>query len=137
MIGAAIKAKVKAAFSPASVPQSTTAERSLGRPSGRTFPSSYLTQIKNIKGALEGMGGALAAKARQQVLTDQQLNAKAHSRLWAALQSLSPSHLSSLIDKVTEEVEAEAVKAERYSPGSGLITLSRLLEGKTGELKPQ
>mgnify|MGYP003378805250 CR=1 FL=1 len=128
MIGAAIKAKVKAAFSSVSIPQSTTAERGPERPSGRTFSSSYLTQFKNLKGALEGIGRPLAAKTHQQVLTDQQLNAKAHSRLWAALQSLSPSYLSQLIDRITEEVEAEAVKAERYSPGRGLITLSRLLE---------
>lgn len=144
-LAATIKAKVRAAFTPAppttsgpspatvSPPARPTApvlsnSSRITRDPGRTFSSGYLTQIRNIKGALEGIGRPPAANSRRQVLTDQQLNARASTRLWEALrQRLSQQHFQDLIGRITETAEAAAVKAERYTPGTGLTVLSRLL----------
>jgi hypothetical protein len=114
MIGTKIKEKLKATFLPAPL-----AATRAGIPSGRTSLSSYLTQSR-FKGALEGKG--------LQTPTDQQLNVRAHGRLWTALRNLSHLHMTQLIDRITEHTEAEAVKAERYQPGTGLLVLERLLK---------
>jgi len=104
----------------------TTPLAAISRSSGRTFSSPYLTQIKNIIGVGKDFRGLQPPKPHQ-VLSDTQLNAKAHSRLWQALQRLAPQQLAQLIENVTADMEAVAVKAERYAPGSGLATLSRLI----------
>lgn len=117
-IGARIKARVAAAFS--TRPKISTAP-------GRTFRSSYLTQLK-FTGTLEVRGAVSAAKFSPQSLTDTQLNARAHSRLWASLRNLAPAHLAQVLERLTEQAEAEAVKTERYHPGSGLGALKAALE---------
>jgi hypothetical protein len=144
-LAATIKAKVRAAFTPAPLTTSEPSPAAVSpsvitaapvppnptrwaRDPGRTFLSTNLTQIRNIKGALEGIGGPPAANSRRQVLTDQQLNTRASTRLWEALrQRLAPQHLQVLIGHVTEATEAQAVKAERYQPGTGLAVLCRLV----------
>lgn len=120
-IGARIKAKITAAFSRPKV------VAAFHNSSGRTFQTDYLTQVK-FKGALEGRGTALGAKTSIQLLTDPQLNARAHSRLWSALRNLAPAHLAQVLERLTEQAEAEAVRTERYHPGSGLMALKAALQ---------
>ncbi len=92
----------------------------------RTFNAAYLTQYIN-KSSRSGFWKA-PGTPQGQVLTDQQLNAKAHSRIWAGLSGLSQHHYAKLMDLLTPEREAEAVKAERYQPGSGINILKTILE---------
>lgn len=93
---------------------------------GRTFSPSYLSQYLN---KASGSGFWKAPGTPQgQVMTDQQLNAKAHSRLWEGLRGLSQHHYAHLMDLLTPEHEAEAIKAERFRPGSGLTMIKTILE---------
>ena len=135
-ISAIIKAKVKTAreaarnrfrTAPSSAAPFVSKPQNNGpRPTvDRTSFAAYLSQ--NLK--LSSRGGFWKAPGtpQGQVLTDPQLNAKAHSRLWEALRRIAPDQLAQLIDCITPEREAEAVKAERYRPGTGLDTLKAML----------
>ena len=93
---------------------------------GRTFLPTYLSQVLN-KASGSGFWPA-PGTPQGQVLTDQQLNAKAHSRLWEGLKGLSQHHYTQLMDLLTPEHEAEAVKAERFGPGTGIDMLKTILE---------
>jgi len=102
-------------------------------PVDRTFCPRILSKNINIlsreTGNFASRGGFWKAVGtpQGQVLTDPQLNAKAHSRLWEALRRIAPDQLTQLIDRITPEREAEAVKAERYRPGTGLDALKAAL----------
>ena len=87
---------------------------------------TYLSQVLN-KASESGFWPA-PGTPQGQALTDQQLNAKAHSRIWAGLSGLSQHHYTQLMDLLTPEREAEAVKAERFRPGTGLAMLKTILE---------
>jgi hypothetical protein len=56
------------------------------------------------------------------------LDKRAHSRLWADLMALPEPSLSQIIERITDTIEAQAVKAERYQPKSGLNTLLNLIK---------
>lgn len=84
----------------------------------RTFAPAYLAQSFSS-------GGGVRKTAT--VLPESLLNSRAHSRLWMAINGLEAALRGQLVDRMTETIEAEAVKAERYRPGSGLQTLAGLL----------
>ena len=147
-IADAIKTKVKAAYDAARVrtsaaskpapaekqsaeiktpPPENRPQMTTPRPAvGRTFLPTYLSQVLN-KASGSGFWPA-PGTPQGQALTDQQLNAKAHSRIWAGLSGLSQHHYTQLMDLLTPEREAEAVKAERFRPGTGLAMLKTILE---------
>lgn len=110
----------RAAFSTAkaSVPPLPEKPASDGptRPSGRTFSSAYLTH-QGLKRAGEGKRG--------QILSDQQLDTKAQARLYAALKALGHAAMVKFFDHPdAARLEAEAVRAERYSPAQGRTGLA-------------
>lgn len=136
-IASSIKAKVRTAFTARKIPHPRAARQFTEIPEaapskpvpavrlGKQFSPSYLIQqfkFSTGKGFWKAPG-----TPPNQVLSDQQLDAKAHSRLWAALQRLDPQHLTQIIEKLTDATEAEAVKAERYKSGTGLAVLSSLI----------
>lgn len=124
-LGASIKARLKAARDRVRPPPkpSNDAPRA---PVGRTFPSAYLTQCFKIS---TGGGFWKAPGTPQgQVLTDAQLDARASSRLWEALRRLAPAQLAQFLDHPdAARLQEEAVRAERYRPGTGLAVLAQLV----------
>lgn len=85
----------------------------------RTLESSYRSQ---------GVSLGTWGRKTTQVLTDTQLNSRAHSRLWTTIRGLETSLVAQIIARMTESIEVEAVRAERFKPGSGLQTLLGLLK---------
>lgn len=60
-----------------------------------------------------------------QQLTDQQLNTKAHARLSEGLRQLGPAAFAQFLARPdAAQLEAEAIRAERYKPGTGLAFLA-------------
>jgi hypothetical protein len=134
-MAASIKERLKAAFTrKTSVPppegvktatQPPAKAKGIEHPEG-TFLSANLPQVR-IKTIWEGQKG-LNAKRPQQALTDQQLDSRASARLWKTLQELAPHYLQAIITHPNAEVfQTEAIKAERYRPGTGIDTLKALL----------
>ncbi len=137
VIAAGIKARVKAAFTAPKIAESKTRTPTQNKAAapppkpvpavrlGKQFSSSYLTLHKNIS----SKGGFWKAPGtpQKQFLSDPQLDARACSRLWAAIRSLGHQHIATLTETITEATEAAAVKAERYKPGTGLATLRDLI----------
>lgn len=107
-------------------------------PVGRTFSPAYLTQFFRNR----GNGGKVASPSgfwtapgtpQGQVLTDQQLDARASSRFWTALQQFGPDLMAQLIcHKDADALQAAAIKAERYQQGTGLIVLRNIIAGGVG-----
>ena len=97
---------------------------------GRTFSPAYLTQNLNIS-TRSGFWKA-PGTPRGQFLTDQQLDARASARFYTALQQLGADIMAQIIAHPdATELEAKAIKAERYQPGTGLDMLKAALIGRT------
>ena len=139
-IAVVIKAKVKAAREAArnrfrTAPSSAASPVSKPQNNGprptvdRTSFAAYLSQ--NLK--LSSRGGFWKAPGtpQGQILTDQQLDARASTRFYTALQQLGVNVMAQLIARPdAAELEAKAIKAERYRPGTGLDMLkASLLSG--------
>lgn len=63
-----------------------------------------------------------------QALTDQQLDAKAQARVYEALRQLGQAALAQFLDRPdAAQLEAAAIKAERYNKGSALAFLAAQL----------
>lgn len=84
----------------------------------RTFQSAYLPQSFSLRGI---------GRKTETVLPESLLNSRAHTRLWTAIRGLEASLVAQIIARMSENIEAEAVRAERFRPGSGLQTLAGLL----------
>lgn len=136
-LAATIKAKVKAAASaarnrlrtPSAAPPPPIPKPSNG--AARTFVdrtklSAYLSQgfkISTGKGFWKAPG-----TPQGQHLTDQQLDAKAQARVYDALRQLGQTVLTQFIARPdAAQLEAAAIKAERYSQGSALAFLAAQL----------
>ena len=132
-----IKAKVKAA--------ATAARNRLGTPSAappppvsktsnngprpfvdRTKLSAYLSQgfkVSSGKGFWKAQG-----TPQGQHLTDQQLDGRAQARVYDALRQLGQAALAQFIARPdASQLEAAAIKAERYNQGSALAYLAAQL----------
>lgn len=67
----------------------------------------------------------VATKPQGQVLTDQQLDNRAYSRISEALRHLGQSVLAQFYaHPQAEQLQADAIKAERYKPNQGLTGLA-------------
>jgi hypothetical protein len=101
------------------------------RASDRTSNAKYLTQ-KGFKGAFEGRRLVQAAALRTQI-TEQELVARASARFWKALQALGPQIMAEFIAHPrAEELQAQAIRAERFRPDhgrTGISALHQLLQG--------
>lgn len=90
----------------------------------RTFSPAYPTH-KDFKGALEEKDWRRPA----QILTDEQLIAKASARFWTALQSLGPQIVAEFISNPrADELQDAAIRAERFKPDQGRSGIMRLRE---------
>jgi hypothetical protein len=126
-IAARITAKVKAAAIAARNKLSATvskARETAHRPFvDATKVAHYLHQCFNFKGGK--VSGLAQAKPQRQVLTDQQLDAKAQARIYDALKALGHAAMAQFFNHPNAaQLEAEAVKAERYSPAQGRTGLA-------------
>lgn len=123
-IAAGIKSRLKAAAKPfqrKAQAQPQQQEISLGR----TIRAAYLTQFKNISG--KGVWKAMQERSKPSALDPALLDKRAHERLYSVLSTLSPAIYAQLLQTMTPDMEAEAIKAERYQPGTGFKTLQNLL----------
>lgn len=112
-------------------PVSKTPENGLAANLDRTFcpriPSRYVNiPIRGILNAASKAGFWKAPGTPQgQALTSQQLDAKAHARVSEALRQLGQAALVQFYAHPdAAQLEAEAIKAERYSPNKGLTGLA-------------
>lgn len=150
-LAASIKARVQAACKAARAARKATStakastpppspppaherpENGSARSTGRTFSSSYPTH-QGLKGALEGKSSASAAPLRTQI-TEQELDARASARFWKALQALGPQIMAQFIAHPrAEELQAQAIRAERFKPDhgrTGISALHQILQGST------
>lgn len=126
---AARKAATKAKPStppPSPPPLNKSPENGTVRPSGRTFSPAYPTYEGYKKRAWEGKGSAPAAPLRTQI-TEQELDARASSRFWKALQALGPQMMAQFIAHPSaDELQAAAIRAERFKPDHGRTGLNLL-----------
>lgn len=134
-LAAIIKTKVRAAWakakgkaSPATMPPPVLKPRNNGHRSfvGRTFSAAYLSGCINTS----SRGGWWKAPGtpQGQHLTDQQLDRRAASRIWEALQRLAPVQLAEFIARPdADAIQDQATRAERYRPGTGLAVLASLI----------
>lgn len=133
-LAATIKARVQAAAKAARnrfKPRPTASPPPVHKPSktgpqtfvDRTKVSAYLTQCFKFSG---GKGGWKAPGVPQgQHLTDQQLDAKAQARVYEALNRLGQTIMAQFLARPdAAQLEAAAIKVERYSPGTGLTFLA-------------
>lgn len=131
-IAANITAKVKAAASAARNKLSTVVSKTRENASRRfvdaTRVASYLHQGFNLKG---GKGVGLAhVKPQRQILSDQQLDAKAQARIYDALKALGHSAMAQFFNHPNAaQLEAEAIRAERYAPAQGRTGLAIIAGG--------
>ena len=131
-LAAAIKQRVTAACKAAratittvSVPLKKPPENGPEQSTGRTFSAAYPTNQGLKKGALEGKV-ATAAPLRTQI-TEQELDARASSRFWKALQALGPQMMAQFIAHPSaDELQAAAIRAERFKPDHGRTGLNLL-----------
>lgn len=136
-LAAAIKARVNSAckaareaITTASTPLKKPAENGPVLSTGRTFQPSYPTH--------QGLEGAWERRQRtpqRQVLTDEQLVARASSRFWTALQALGPHVMAEFIGHPqATALQEQAIHAERFKPDqgrTGITTLLGLLRAQT------
>lgn len=92
----------------------------------RTNVAAYLTQCFNFS---SGKGFWKAPGTPQgQALTDKQLNSGAQERVYAALRQLGQDALGQFLARPdAAQLEAAAIKAERYSKGTALAFLAAQL----------
>lgn len=118
---------------PSPPPAHERPENGSARSTGRTFSSSYPTHQGFKKGAWEGKT-ATAAPLRTQI-TEQELDARASARFWRALQALGPQIMAQFIAHPrAEELQAQAIRAERFRPNhgrTGISALHQILQGLT------
>lgn len=95
----------------------------------RTFLPAYPTH-QGLKRALEGRSWRHPA----QILTDEQLVAKASARFWSALQALGAPIVAEFISHPrADELQDAAIRAERFRPDqgrSGITALRELLQAQ-------
>ena len=132
-----IKAKVKAAASaarnrlrtPPAPPRPPNPKSSNGGPRtfvDRTKLSAYLSQGFKISSG-KGFWPAPGTPQGQQ-LTNQQLDGRAQGRVYAALQQLGHAALAQFLARPdAAQLEAAAIKAERYNEGTALAYLAAQL----------
>ena len=85
------------------------------------------TQVKIYRG---GVGAGAPRQPSQSIVPDEILNRKAHQRLWQAIRGFGVELVTAvMVHDNAAELEAEAVRAERYRPGSGLAVLVERLRG--------
>lgn len=136
-IAARITAKVKAAAIAARNKLSATvskARETAHRPFvDATKVAHYLHQCFNFKGGK--VSGLTPAKPQRQVLTDQQIIAKAHASVSNALRQLGhAAYAQFLALPDAEQLEAAAINAERWKPNkgyTGLAVIAARLNGAT------
>lgn len=133
-LAASIKAKVKAAAiaarqrlrAPSSAPPQPVHKLSKDAPRpfvDRTKASAYLTQLKFMVGGK--VAGMAPAKPQGQILSDQQLDGRAQARVYDALRQLGQAALAQFLARPdAADLEAAAIKAERYNKGSALAFLA-------------
>ncbi len=133
-LAASIKAKVKAAAIaarkrlrvPSGAPQAPVHKPSndASRPFvDRTKRSGYLTQLRFMVGGKTV--GTAPTKHHSQVLSDQQLDGRAQARVYDALRQLGQAALAQFLARPdAADLEAAAIKAERYNKGSALAFLA-------------
>ena len=99
---------------PENRPQMTTPRPAVGR----TISPGYLTQFLN---KASGSGFWKAPGTPQgQVLTDQQLDGRAQTRIYDALNALGHAAMMQFFNHPdAAQLEADAIKAERFSPAQG------------------
>ena len=87
------------------------------------------TQVKIYRGS--GWAGTPHPPSKS-VVPDEVLNRKAHTRLWASIRGFGVELVGAVLShEHADTIEAEAVKAERYCPGSGLGVLVERLRSNT------
>jgi DNA-binding transcriptional MocR family regulator len=124
-IGARIKATLKAARNAAMrrvcrpVTNDSKSRENAGRSTVDRTPG--VLQYSPKFSFRNGLGeGKTRSKPQGQVLTDQQLDGRAQARIYDALKALGHAALSQFLSHPdAEKIEAEAIKAERYSPAQG------------------
>jgi hypothetical protein len=133
-LAARIKAQLKAAASAARKrlgTPSTAPPPPVHKPSknaartfvDRTKASAYLTQLRFMVGGK--VAGTAPAKPQGQILTDQQLDGRAQARVYDALRQLGQAALTQFLARPdAAQLEAAAIKAERYNKGSALTFLA-------------
>lgn len=141
-----IKARIKAVCDSATgkkdntpsppAPGFKTAENGSARPVGRTSTPAYLTPniLQKVVGRMKiatASGNFRTSEApKNQFLDDSALDRKASARLWDALSRLTPAQLAQFLDRPdADTLQAKAIKAERFNPGTGLSVLRDLVGG--------
>lgn len=98
-----------------------------------TKVAHYLHQCFNFKG--EKVSGLTPAKPQRQVLTDQQIIAKAHASVSNALRQLGhAAYAQFLALPDADQLETAAINAERWKPNkgyTGLAVIAARLNGAT------
>lgn len=141
-LATAIKQRVQAACSaarkaisasrpPSPPPSNKRPQTGPAQPAGRTFSPTYFTH-QGLKQAGEGRRSG----QQHQILTDEQLIAKASARFWTALQALGPHIMAQFISHPqADTLQEAAIRAERFRPDqgrTGIATLHQLLQASTG-----
>ncbi len=147
-LATAIKARVQAACSAAR--KAVTTARADARPSAsqpaqnptengpardleRTIRPAYPTQ-QGLKRAGEERNPFRGTPQRQ-ILSDQELDARASARFWTALKALGPHLMAQFIAHPhAEAFQNAAIRAERFKPDhgrTGITALHQLLQGST------
>lgn len=135
-LAATIKARVNSACKAARTAISTTSaplrkptENNAAPRLGRTFSPSYPTH-EDFKGALEEK-----KSTRSQILTDEQLVARASTRFWTALQALGPHVMAQFIAHPrATALQEQAIQAERFKPHQGQTGIATLFASLKAEL---
>ena len=68
----------------------------------------------------------ILGRKTHQVLPDHVLDQRASSRLWSAIRSMPGNFVGTVVANLTPDLEAEAIRAERYKPADGRTGLSVL-----------
>lgn len=107
-------------------PVSKTRDNGLPKDVERTNLAAYLSQCFKLS---SGKGFWKAPGTPQgQALTDKQLNDRAQERVYKALRQLGQSAMAQFIERPdAAQLEAAAIKAERYSEGTALAFLAAQL----------
>jgi DNA-binding transcriptional ArsR family regulator len=99
------------------------------RQPSRQSRGEALPPVKIYRGV--GGGGAHRPPSQSRV-PDQVLDQKAHGRLWQAIRGFGVELVTAVMMRDdAAELEAQAVRAERYRPGSGLGVVVERLRGNS------
>lgn len=98
------------------------------RPRDRQPAAPVLPLVRFNRGAEGKRASTPAAKS---TVPDEILNRKAHGRLWECIRGAGAELVAALMGHpMAGEIEEEAVRAERYQPGSGVIVLLNRLRAR-------